>query len=196
MRGFTALELLIAMAMTLAVTAAALALAHPAHAAFRVQLEAVDVTQRLRAAVDVLTRDILMAGSGLPPGEAGVALYETGSADSGLTIRYVPEAGAAAVARSYYVRIDADANLSELRRSEGTTDLPVVDHVAAAAFTCFDAAAALVPSCGDASRIRRVRITLRVEGVLRHTRRTDTAFRVPEETVIVDVAPRALQAGG
>ena len=196
MRGFTVIELLIAMAMTLAVMAAALALAHPAHAAFRVQLEAVDVTQRLRAAVDVLTRDILMAGSGLPSGEAGVAPYGTGGADSGLTVRYVPEAGAGAVVRSYYLRIDADANVSELRRSEGRTDVPVVDHVAAVAFTCFDAAAGLVPLCGDSSRIRRVRITLRVEGVLRHTRRTDAMFRVPDETVIVDVAPRALQAGG
>ncbi len=196
MRGFTAIELLIAMAITLAVMAAALALAQPAQAAFRVQLEAVDVTQRLRAAVDALTRDILMAGSGLPPGEAGVAPYDTGSADSGLTIRYIPAAGEAAVSRSYYVGIDAGAALSELRRSEGSTDVPVVDHIAAAAFSCFDAAAGLVPLCGDSSRIRRVRIVLRVESVLHQMRRSDTMFRVPDETVVVDVAPRALQAGG
>lgn len=196
MKGFTVIELLIAMAMTLAVMAAALALAHPAQAAFRVQLEAVDVTQRLRAAVDALTRDILMAGSGLPRGVAGVAPYDRGSSDSGLTIRYVPAAGRAAVARSYYLGIDTDANVSELRRSDGTTDVPVVDHVAAAAFICFDDAAGLVPLCGDSSRIRRVRITLRVEGVMRQTRRTDTMFRVPDETVVVDVAPRAMQTGG
>src|SRR5688500_6239031 len=88
--GFTVIELLIAMAMTLAVTAAALVLAQPAQAAFRVQLEAVDMIQRLRAAGDALSREILMAGSGLPPGTPGVTPYQPGTPESGLTVQYAP----------------------------------------------------------------------------------------------------------
>ena len=193
--GFTVIELLIAMAMTLAVMAAALALAQPAQAAFRVQLEAVDVTQRLRAAADALTRDILMAGSGLAPGVAGVSAYEPGTVESGLTVRYVP-AGGAAVTHSYYVRLDDDANVYELRRSDGDTDVPVVDHVASAEFSCFDDAAGIVASCGDAARIRRIRVTLRVQPVMRHMRMRNNVLHVPDEETVVDVAPRGLQRGG
>ena len=195
-RGFTVIELLLAMTMTLAIMASGLALAQPAQAALRVQLESIDVTQRLRAAVDSLTRDVLMAGSGLPPGVSALSAYQPGSSESGLTVRYMSAGGGGMTTRSYYVRMDDRTNLSELRRSDGTTDVPVVDHVAGAVFTCFDEGGVDVPSCGDAERIRRVRITLRVEGVVRHTRRTDTMLRVPDENVVVDVAPRALQGGG
>ena len=194
-RGFTVVELLLAMAMMLAIMASGLALAQPAQAALHVQLESIDVTQRLRAAVDSLTRDILMAGSGLPPGVPAIAAYQQGSSESGLTVRYMP-AGGGMITRSYYVRIDDRTNLSELRRSDGSTDVPVVDHIASAVFTCFDEGAVGVPSCGEAERIRRVRIILRVEGVVRHTRRTDTMLGVPAADVVVDIAPRALQRGG
>ena len=183
-RGFTVVELTIAMALTLAIMAAALALAQPAQAAFRLQLEEVDMSQRLRAAVDSLTRDILRAGSGLPPGLAAVVPYDAGASGGGLTVRYAPSEGGVTVAHSYYVRRDG-ANPSELRRSDGTTDVPVVDHVASVAFSCFDDRAAVVPSCADAQRIRRVRIALRVEG-----------SGVPDRSVVVDVAPRALRDGG
>lgn len=194
--GFTLIELLMVMTMTLGITAAALALAQPAQAAFRVQLESVDVTQRLRAAADALSRDMLMAGSGLPPGVPGVTPYQPGTPQSGLTVRYVPAAGDAVTTHSYYVRTDADANLYELRRTDGETDVAVVDHIATVAFSCFDQAAAVVSSCGEAARIRRVRITVRIQAVMRHMRLTPAMLRVPDEEIIVDVAPRSLQAGG
>lgn len=194
-RGFTVVELLLAMAMTLAIMAAGLALAQPAQAALRVQLESIDVTQRLRAAVDSLTRDIRMAGSGLPPGVPAVTAYQPGSSESGVTVRYMPAEGGGMTTRSYYVRVDDRTNLSELRRTDGSTDLPVVDHIASALFTCFDEDAVGVPSCGEAERIRRVRIVLRVEGIVRHTRRPDTMLGVQAVDVVVDVAPRALQPG-
>ena len=184
--GFTVIELLIAMGMTLVIMAAGLALVQPAQAALRVQLESIDVTQRLRAAVDSLTRDIVMAGSGLPPGVPAVTVYQPGSSGSGLSVRYLPAEGGSMTTRSYYVRTDDRATLSELRRADGSSDLPVVDHIAGAVFSCFDESGADIPSCGEAERIRRVRITLRVEGVMRHT----------AEEVMVDIAPRALQGGG
>jgi hypothetical protein len=137
-----------------------------------------------------------MAGSGLPPGVPAVSAYQPGSSESGLTVRYVPAEGGGMTTRSYYVRIDDRTNLAELRRWDGTTDVPVVDQVASAVFACFDEGGVGVASCEEAARIRRVRVTLRVEGVVRHTRRTDTMLRVPAENVVVDVAPRALRAGG
>jgi type II secretory pathway pseudopilin PulG len=194
--GFTLIELLIAMTMTLAITAAALTLAQPAQTALRVQLEAVDVTQRLRAAADALSRDMLMAGSGLPPGVPGLTPYQPGTPESGLTVWYVPAPGDPVAMRSYYVRVDPDANLYELRRTDAETDVPVVDHIANVVFSCFDDVAVAVPSCGDAARIRRIRIAVRVQAVMRHTRITHAMLRVPDEEIIVDVAPRSLHAGG
>lgn len=193
--GFTVVELLIAVTMTLAVMASALTLAQPAQATFRTQLEAVDVTQRLRAAADALTRDMLMAGSRLPPGVAGVTPYPTPTS-SGLAVWYVPAAGGAVVSRAYYVDVDTAANLYELRRTDGGTDVPVVDHISRAVFSCFDGTAAIVPACGDASRVRRVRITLRVQAVVRQMRLTNTLLHVPDEEVVIDVAPRGLHRSG
>ena len=65
MKGFTLVELLVAMAITLVVTAAALALARPAHDAFQVQPETADLQQRARVGIDALQRDLLMAGAGM-----------------------------------------------------------------------------------------------------------------------------------
>ena len=62
-RGFSLVELIIALAITLALTAAVFALVGPANSAFQTQPEAADVQQRLRAATDALSRDLLVAGS-------------------------------------------------------------------------------------------------------------------------------------
>jgi prepilin-type N-terminal cleavage/methylation domain-containing protein len=64
-KGFSLIELLVAMAITLVVTAAALALVGPAHDAFQVQPETADVQQRARVGIDALQRDLLMAGAGM-----------------------------------------------------------------------------------------------------------------------------------
>lgn len=65
MKGFTLVELLVAMAITLVVTAATLSLIGPAHDAFQVQPETADLHQRIRVGVDALQRDLLMAGAGM-----------------------------------------------------------------------------------------------------------------------------------
>jgi hypothetical protein len=65
MNGFTVVELLVAMAVTLVVTAATLSLVTPAHDAFQVQPETADVQQRARVGIDALQRDLLMAGAGM-----------------------------------------------------------------------------------------------------------------------------------
>jgi prepilin-type N-terminal cleavage/methylation domain-containing protein len=64
-KGFTLVELLVAMAIMLVVTAATLSLIGPAHDAFQVQPETADLHQRTRVGVDALQRDLLLAGAGM-----------------------------------------------------------------------------------------------------------------------------------
>lgn len=62
--GFSVIELLVAMAVTMLVTSAVFAMLDPATGAFEVQPESADVRQRLRAASDVLLRELMSAGAG------------------------------------------------------------------------------------------------------------------------------------
>jgi hypothetical protein len=64
-RGFTVVELLVAMAITLVVVAATVSFVGPAHDAFQVQPETSDLQQRIRVGLDALQRDLLMAGAGM-----------------------------------------------------------------------------------------------------------------------------------
>jgi prepilin-type N-terminal cleavage/methylation domain-containing protein len=77
MNGYTLVELLIAMLITLVVTAAALSFVAPAHDAFAVQPEAADVQQRIRVGLDALQRDLLMAGAGMYSAGAVGPLHRT-----------------------------------------------------------------------------------------------------------------------
>jgi hypothetical protein len=63
-RGFSIIEMLIATAIMMAVTAATFGLMNPAHGMFVAQPEVSDMQQRLRIAVDTLKKDLLMAGAG------------------------------------------------------------------------------------------------------------------------------------
>jgi hypothetical protein len=64
-RGVTVVELLVAMLITLLVTAAGLSFIGPAHDAFLVQAESSDVQQRIRVGVDALYRDLVASGAGM-----------------------------------------------------------------------------------------------------------------------------------
>ena len=75
--GFTIVELLASMAITLAVFGAVFAVLNPAQGTFQVQPEVSDMQQRLRVAIDALNSDLVMAGAGLysgPTTRAGGAL--------------------------------------------------------------------------------------------------------------------------
>src|SRR3954470_21484588 len=61
--GFSLIELLIAMTITLGITAAVCAMLSPASGAFQVVPEAADVRQRLWASIDVVSSDLLSAGT-------------------------------------------------------------------------------------------------------------------------------------
>ena len=62
--GFSFIELVIATAITLSVVAAVFAMARASNREFDTGLELADQQQRVRVAVDTLTRDLTMAGAG------------------------------------------------------------------------------------------------------------------------------------
>ena len=62
--GFSFIELVIATAITLSVVAAVFAMARSSNREFDTGLELADQQQRVRVAVDTLTRDLTMAGAG------------------------------------------------------------------------------------------------------------------------------------
>jgi prepilin-type N-terminal cleavage/methylation domain-containing protein len=63
-RGFSLIELVVATAVMLAMAGAVFALVHPSNREFDSRLEIADQQQRVRVAVDTLTRDLTMAGAG------------------------------------------------------------------------------------------------------------------------------------
>jgi type II secretory pathway pseudopilin PulG len=62
--GFTLVELLIAMTITVAVTGAVFSILNPSQGVFQAQPEASDIQQRLRVGIDAMSKDLLMAGAG------------------------------------------------------------------------------------------------------------------------------------
>lgn len=62
--GFGLVELLVATTLMLVVMAAVFEAVHPAYGAFRTEPETTDVQQRLRAGVEALSRDLVLAGGG------------------------------------------------------------------------------------------------------------------------------------
>lgn len=107
-RGFSIVELLIALVLMLMVTGAAFSLMTPMTATSQVQPEFMDMQQRARVGADMLSRDLIMAGAGVYQGPATGALVNffapiiprrmgRASADAyssarpdALTITYVP----------------------------------------------------------------------------------------------------------
>lgn len=62
--GFSLVEVVIALALTTTIAACVFALVHPAQGAFAAEPEIADMQQRLRVAVDTLSRDLAAAGAG------------------------------------------------------------------------------------------------------------------------------------
>ena len=68
--GFSLVELLLASAIGLLLVATALVLTSQAEGTFQAQPEAADMQQRLRVAIDAVTKDLMMAGAGMDLGAA------------------------------------------------------------------------------------------------------------------------------
>jgi hypothetical protein len=67
-RGFTIVELLVAVLIMVSITSAIFALVDPARGTYRTQPEVSDMQQRLRVGTMFLTSDLMMAAAGTPAG--------------------------------------------------------------------------------------------------------------------------------
>ena len=158
--GFTVSELLVATLIMLMVTAALLDLVNRARASFQAQPERADMQQRLRVAVDALTRDLLMAGAGLPPSDVPPVMpYRIGVQDNdvdlgvfyrsdAMSVVYVPWGESTVASHTYHLKTNLATDTFQLMHYDGaSTDLPVVDHVVKLQFEYFgDGASPLDPA--------------------------------------------------
>jgi prepilin-type N-terminal cleavage/methylation domain-containing protein len=213
-RGFSFIELVVSMAILLAVTSSMFGLVNAARTVFELDLERADMHQRARVSMDTMFQDLLMAGAGLQlPAIAPYRRGDTNPDSPGsafpdrMSVQYVPPNATAggAVTITYTQRTDADG-VPQLARYDGRlTDLPVVDQVSDLRFEYFDAAGepiALtrfsdgpwVPDAVVANRfdvdlqaIRRVRALVRVRPA-----RTFMGVPLADLNVRIDVSPRNL----
>ena len=200
----TIIDILVATAVMLAVLGGVFGMLGPAQAPSQAQPETSDVHQRLRVAVDAISRDLMMAGSGMP--EAVPALMPDRHA---ITAVYVPWGASASASHTYYLKNDPASGAPQLMHYDGkVTDSPVVDHVVKLEFEYFDGVGApLDPTASAAGedwiRIRRIRVLVRVEASLDSMRGpsgrlfaragTSTALQryVPDRELQFDVSIRS-----
>ncbi len=212
MRGSSLVEVVVSLAIMLAVVGSVLAFVRSGRLAFETDLERADMQQRMRVSMDALFRDLVMAGAGLQI--PAIAPFRRGDVNpdvpgaafvNRLSLRYVPPdaTAAEAVTITYALRADA-AGAMQLTRYDGrTTELPIVDQVADLAFEYFDASGQQMAIGGftdgpwvpdavavdrfdaDLQAIRRVRARVRVRPARMFAGRPLTDFDLG-----IDVTPR------
>ena len=134
--GFTLIELMISTVAMMAVVGAILVVANPARATFQAQGDVIDMHQRLRAAVDLISAD-LRSGSGVRPYRVGGGRDDSGAGvyfrPGVITVLGLPSEASAADAtssRTYYLKTDPVSGVSALMQFDGrSSDLPAVDGV-------------------------------------------------------------------
>lgn len=215
-RGLSFVEVVVSMAIALAVTGSMFGIIHSIRGVFEIDLERADMQQRARMSADSLFRDLVMAGAGAYA--PAVAPYRRGDSSpdpagaafaNRLSVMYAPPDAAAGerVMHTYALRADA-AGVMQLTRYDGvSTELPLADRVSDLRFEYFDAAGAAmtldrfvdgpwIPNAVapdrydvDLQAIRRVRAFLRVQPA-----RTILDIPLSDVEVFIDVVPRNLNA--
>ena len=209
------IEMLIATSITMAVVAAIASIITPAQTMIRVQDDAAELHQRVRAATDTLASD-LRAATGVRPYRVG-AIDDDGAAGiyyrpDTIAVVGVPSAALALDAdsiRTYYLKPDAETGSLQLMRYDGgLSDLPLIQHVAR--MTCEYFGVSMPPAQDlvplgpaelvdgpwqedathrqfdeDLARLRQVRITFRFESTAALLRRL-----VPDQEIVLNVAMR------
>ena len=135
-RGFSIIELVVAVAIMVAVTTGVFDLLDRARRRFDAEPAVADRQQRVRVAVDALFRDLTMAGALLPYRLSGLSADPIGTFRTDLVTVVVerPDGEEDAI-RTYYLRRDDGTNTSQLMRGEGSgPDAPVVDGIGALTF--------------------------------------------------------------
>lgn len=213
-QGFSFVELVVAMAIMLAVASSMFGFVHSARQVFEIHLERADMQQRARVSMDSLFRDLVMASAG--PQTPAIAPFRRGdnapdppgsSFADRISIRYRPPdaADSEAVTITYALNVDA-AGVPQLTRYDGhLSELPVADQIAGLRFEYFDAAGQpiaverfidgpWIPDAVAADRfdadleaIHRVRALVRVRPA-----RTFAGIPLDDLQAVIDVAPRNL----
>jgi type II secretory pathway pseudopilin PulG len=138
-RGFSIVELVVAVAIMLAVTAGVFDLLDRARRQFDAEPAVADRQQRVRVAVDALFRDLTAAGALFPYRLSGISADPAGTFRNDLLTVVVerPEGEEDAI-RTYYLRRDDGSNTWQMMRAEGAgPDAPVVDRIASLTFDYF-----------------------------------------------------------
>jgi len=213
-RGFSFIELVVSMAIMLAVTASMFGFVHSARRAFATDLERADMQQRVRVSMDALFRDLIMAGAGAQV--PAIAPFRRGQTNADLpgaafsdrvSVRYAPPDGGVAEAAVFTYALTTGApEVPKLTRYDGrVTELPMVDEVAGLHFEYFDAAGQPIAIArftdgpwipdgvspdrfdADLKAIRRVRVRVRIRPA-----RTLVDLRLTDLEAVIDVSPRNL----
>jgi prepilin-type N-terminal cleavage/methylation domain-containing protein len=213
-RGFSLVELLVSIAIMVAVMSGVFGFIDTGYGMFDFELEQTDMRQRLRASIDVMFGDLVMAGSrsqtpAIAPRRRGERSPDLpGSAFSDrVSVRYVASDAdpADAITITYWRRSNGVDGPQLMRYDGQQSDLPVADHVESLRFDYFDVDGfALdlgrftdgpwVPDAvsserfdADLLQIRRVRVVLRVSPVR-------TILRAPlrAQEMAMELAPRNL----
>jgi type II secretory pathway pseudopilin PulG len=155
--GFSLVEALVAMTISLAVMGSAFRLMLPTQNLAASRSETADMQQRLRVAADTLYQRIAAAGAGsyvgVDPGPltdsvASILPYRSGTAPTdppgsfrsdAITVLTVPRSGAPPSGTTYWLKADAASASYQLMAVESSNgvDVPVVDNVVALAFEYF-----------------------------------------------------------
>lgn len=135
--GFSLVEVIVALGVTLVLTTAIFDLVAQSRRTFDVEPEAADRRQRLRVAVDALQRDLLMASVVLPYRTVGWPDLP-GTFTEGVVTAVSQQLSGPDTVRTYYLRGDPASGSSLLMRAEGGgADAPVVDGVTSLSFAFF-----------------------------------------------------------
>jgi hypothetical protein len=137
--GFSIVELIVALGLALAVMATIFDLLGRARRRFDAEPEIADRQQRVRVAVDTLTRDLAMARAVLPYRLVGASADPAGTFTNRVVTAVVerPDPEEEKI-RTYYLRAGETPGGFQLMRAEGAgPDAPVVDYVTDLSFTYF-----------------------------------------------------------
>lgn len=153
--GFSLVELIVVLGLTLVVTTVIFDLVSQTLRRFEAEPEAADRQQRIRVAIDALHRDLLTASLVLP--YRGAAPPDPPGTFRNNIVTVIGERGwnEPVLVRTYYLRHDPASGASQLMRGEGGgADAPVIDGLTSLAFAYFgDSASPAGPAaaCTDAA---------------------------------------------
>lgn len=177
-RGFTLIEVVVAMAIMLAVTAGVFAAIQAAPERALAESEAADAQQRARVAVEVIERDAIGAIAVRPCRWGGASEDPPGTFRSDAATFVTT-----ATTTTYWLKSDPLSQTFQLIQWSGGTspDVPVVDHVVALRFDYLgDGGVQLADAVLSALRV--VVVTVRVEAAVAAARGPAGVFFTHEGT--------------